>query len=396
MPFDNNSLNHTLAMALLAYIFTIIGYYSESRIKIGQRIAKIVPERNSLQKYTSKPFLKLRSIALAIGIFSAVLTIISGVELSMTASALEKNLPGYDNILHVLRSFAAFLLTVQLTKEKFYFNKFNFLTIFLLIVVFFATAVAVKSKGIFLLPFIVLLLINFYSKGRKINLKLFFSGIVIILVFITIVYPAVNMLRKNSSISVPNSSALEIKQLTEAPGKLFDRISYLEEVHLVFQNDKNNEKFRENSLSKSELFFWFFIPRFLYPEKPILTQGHLQGHYLFGYNLKGNFINSVSILYIGDCFLYNGFCGLILWAFIYGYGFRFIYSFFVSSRNYLFLAYYIFSIRSIFGLIEGGTLIGLLSFTRSFIVFYVALMVIVYIPRAGRPLTQYKHIKPAA
>lgn len=382
VAFDLDALIKVMSLSLLAYVLTLIGYYAEAFIKLGKRAAYLLPNRFSLEKALFKPDSRLGILTFFCIIASAMLTVITSVKLDMTVPSLQKNISGYDQMLEILRQFSIFLLALQLMKEYNNEKKFKALTVCIFFIALLLIGFVTKSKGLMVMPFLVLLLIPYYAGEKEFNIKFIAKCFGVLMILIVLIYPAVNFLRRSArsqDMLIPSS-----EKIIRTSYELFNRLSYLDELYITFARPENAERFRANALTMGEQFVWFLTPRLIALDKPILTQGHLVGHYIFGYDLSGKFTSNAVVFYIGNCLLYHGFTGLFIMPVIFGFLFRFIYNFFILEQNLVLQTFYITSIKNIFALIEGATFLGILSMGRTFIVFFSAILVIGYLMGFGK------------
>lgn len=198
------------------------------------------------------------------------------------------------------------------------------------------------AKAPILLFFFVVLAARHYGK-RRIPLKVLIPAAVVV---VLVVFPIVNASRQDPDRTVVTSNTLPtvadfVARIASLPTLLSTPAQYLQlaaegvmtrstgidALSLLLRYDVSREL--GNPAAYLSIPAYAFIPRVIWPTKPILNQGTRFGQLLVVPSSEGrNSISSFGIFHIGDLFVSFGFAGVLIGMCLLGCLYRLLYRFF--------------------------------------------------------------------
>ena len=221
-------------------------------------------------------------------------------------------------------------------------------------------------KGVLLLEVIVIL-ISLSSKTKKIKYKYIVAAIAASL----IIHPIVTINRYNNILNTSESVTLNSILKYNIENNLFvtysNRLQYYDETYYCINAPKQDKIiFREEAGSIIYRFVIGLIPRAFWPEKPIMNVGQYVTYTFLHY--PPHIYNNLSIGFISDAYLSEGFVGVIIYTIILGLMIKFISRLKLFKNQFYNFGAYLVCTKYIFSFMEGDIAAKMISMVQILII----------------------------
>jgi hypothetical protein len=340
-PYYNLPL--TLVYVSLGYLGLTVGFYLPFGRWGGERLSKILPSWEWQPDQVLLPGIVL----LLIGIANTAMAFVLGIIGFQRA----EEIGAFDGLLFLMTLFwlqASFLLWLAIFKTK-QLNFNHYLIIVLLLAAALTKATFQGNRGSLLQVFI-LVVMAFIMSGRKIKWQHgAIGGILLMLALL------VGMIYGTTFRNIKgDQSKVGIDQYAENIGKTFDavteqdtlsvlalgfsslgeRMDAVSTVAVIVSNYEQLEPYEElygldNNILKDSI--TFFIPRPLWPDKPVASEPHKYSELYFDYGE-----NAFAVTPISDLLRNFGPWGIPIGMLVLGLVLRFIYSALIENQPFSF------------------------------------------------------------
>lgn len=336
-----NDLPFTMMIVILGYSGLAIGYFLPVGRIIGNKLGNILPQWN----WDSERLRLAGFILLAIGFFNTIVGYFSGV-LGYQKLAEIGAFDGIIFLMTLLWLEASFLLWLLLFRR----NVLDVTAVFtgaILIISALAKALYAGNRGGLLTIFIMVML-AFLLAGRRVGVKQAVTGTAILIVCIIagMIYGTTfrNIKETEAQIGFEQytenifqtietvSEADNLKTLEQGFLSLAERIDAVSSLAVVVSNYEQLAPYEEsygldNNIWKDTA--TFFIPRFIWQEKPLASEPRKYGELYFNFGE-----NSFTITPMGDLIRNFGVYGVFFGMVILGMLLRFVYASLIENREF--------------------------------------------------------------
>lgn len=334
-PFDKETLssfNTALAYLIPCFILFLIGYYS----RFGKAAAKLLPRIP--RAWDEKKFHLFLPVIMAIGLLSYCLLIRfhGGVEyfISPRREILTRAGQGYLRLGVSLILFTfALSATRTMTTGKGKILVFAVLLTLVLTIGFFS-----GKKRDFLLSILIVLIICHYMKGR---IRLRSLALFIVCVFLT--FPIFKAYRKENLLNLPEAIPAIVKSTTISKS-LMSRFYGIDSLTLIIRDTPGVMDYQFGATMAPVVVAW--IPRRLWPEKPIISFGKVFAETYFRDHFSGTG-TSASPTILGEAYINFHVAGMLWISLLCGLFIRTVYEYLIRL-NFAPPAVFIYSCTFLF------------------------------------------------
>lgn len=334
------TLQFTILLIIIGYVGLAVGFFLPIGSKAGDLFGKILPER----EHTASAYLLPGVILLSIGLLSSTYALIAGV----IGFQRVDEVGIFDGLIFLSTLFPAqgsFILWWALFREGRLSTRSWIIVGFLIATAIF-TALFAGNRGT-LISMGIIVVMAYLLAGRKFTLRssAITVGLLLLALLAGMIYGTAFRANKGSQsrAGIDEYAGTVGDTLTSiASGKnvenfelgltsLAQRLDIVSSLAVVVSNHEQLAPYEEgygldNNIAKDTTYF--FIPRAIWPEKPVASDSRAYSDLYFEYDE-----NSFAITPIGDLLRNFGVPGVFLGMFLLGIALRFIYRSLVEGRT---------------------------------------------------------------
>jgi len=350
----------TLLASIISLFFIITGY--ELVIK-----SKTKPDRMINFKFEIPWIIPLLFILIGVPVY-ALINRISAVQ-SINVNSLV-TLLGTFLILMIF-----YLGEFSIVKRKHVLILISLLSVIIIVIIGFFNAW--KGSIVLLFEFILLYI---YISSKKQFRKIFILSLVFISITILGVIPIIStyrtnlILHKSTSLEVlvADSYSMSIGNLiSNEMIYLSNRFAYFDEEYVAMSMNRSEiDYYRSQVPNPVFSMFSFLFPRFLWPEKPIISTGRQNA--IIVAKIPSYVYTNTAISFVGELYLRTGWLGIIFWSFIYGIMMGAVYKLYILGRIQTFMFFWLtFSLN----FSEGSMFTGTAGLLEDLIIIYIIFLI---------------------
>jgi len=385
-------INTTLAYTIIGFMTLFVGYSSS----LPEAISRLLWRPKFLKREFKSGRISLDIIIVliyCIGLFARFYLISRGQATFLLNPYEDIGFLHSFQLLEELCIFAYGLLTARLLTNPSKGFRYSLWIVMLIIETCYGFY---SGKKGFIIPIVAVSLILYHYLHKAISVRSAFSWLgIIFIAFILIIFPIINSYRVQfykiggysspdiaiSTLSVVISELVRGElsySLTDSTHDLMNRFVGLDAFSIIIES-KDYQKGKTISL-----FFWAFIPRFIWPDKPSLDVG--REFAITMWNQPANVQSSMAPTSIGELYWNFGLIGVVLGMFVLGVIYRIVYIYLIKDRKRVSAneaLLYAFAFLGLFG-IEGNLASQLAHIIQKLLLFGVTLWFISLINRYKR------------